>query len=224
MCYNIYNKINQRVFIMMILKQTKAEIANTITHGLGIFLAFSGAIALIMKNIGEEWQTIFSMIIFSAGLILMYCASTVYHLVLPGKVKKILRVFDHINIYILIAASYTPILLTSVKGALGWWMFGILWFTALLGTFYKIFLLGRYPKLSLAIYLIMGWSVIFIARPVWLAVPLSAILWIAAEGIFYTVGTYFYSNDDKHQYYHAIWHLFVLAGSISHFIAVWLLI
>ena len=86
---------------MMILKQTKAEIANTITHGLGIFLAFSGAIALIMKNIGEEWQTIFSMIIFSAGLILMYCASTVYHLVLPGKVKKILRVFDHINIYIL---------------------------------------------------------------------------------------------------------------------------
>ena len=103
-------------------------------------------------------------------------------------------------------------------------MFGILGFTALLGTFYKIFLLGRYPKLSLAIYLIMGWSVIFIARPVWLAVPLSAILWIAAEGIFYTVGTYFYSNDDKHQYYHAIWHLFVLAGSISHFIAVWLLI
>ena len=166
---------------MMILKQTKAEIANTITHGLGIFLAFSGAIALIMKNIGEEWQTIFSMIIFSAGLILMYCASTVYHLVLPGKVKKILRVFDHINIYILIAASYTPILLTSVKGALGWWMFGILWFTALLGTFYKIFLLGRYPKLSLAIYLIMGWSVIFIARPVWLAVPLSAILWIRSE-------------------------------------------
>ena len=102
-------------------------------------------------------------------------------------------------------------------------MFGILWSVALLGIFYKIFFLGKYPKVSLAIYLIMGWSVVFIAKPVWDVVPATALLFILLEGIFYTAGTYFYSHDSK-KYYHAIWHIFVLGGTVSHFCAVWFII
>ncbi len=205
------------------IKQTKEEIANSATHLFGAFAVVALALALIIKIDTFSISTLLGAGIFCLSALAMYISSTIYHWALPGKTKKILRYFDHSNIYILIAASYTPILLCGVQGALGWWMFGILWSVALLGIFYKIFFLGKYPKVSLAIYLIMGWSVVFIAKPVWDVVPATALLFILLEGIFYTAGTYFYSHDSK-KYYHAIWHIFVLGGTVSHFCAVWFII
>lgn len=206
------------------MKQTKEELANTVTHFSGVFLAILSSWLLIAKSIGTTGQTLFAVIVFSLSVFLMYTASTIYHWTLPGKTKKMLRYFDHINIYLLIAASYTPILLCSVGGMLGWGMFAFLWVIALGGIFYKIFFLGKYPKLSLAIYLTMGWSVILIARPVWESVPQMALLFILFEGLFYTIGTFFYSRDKKYPYFHAIWHLFVLLGTCMHCMAVWLIL
>lgn len=206
------------------VKQTKEEIANTLTHFSGVLFAGLASWLLIAKSMGNSWQTLFAIIVFSTSIFLMYTASTVYHWTLPGKTKRILRYFDHINIYMFIAASYTPILLCSVGGVLGWGMFAFLWIIALSGVFYKLFFLGRYPKLSLGIYLAMGWSVIFVGRSVWENMPKLALLFILLEGIFYTVGTYFYSKDEKKPYYHAIWHLFVLAGTVTHCTAIWMIL
>lgn len=205
----------------MILQQSKEEIANTLTHLAGVIIAIFAGVLLINKGIGSAWQNLLGISIFSIGMLLMYMASTIYHWTLPGKWKKILRYCDHINIYVLIAASYTPILLCSIGGVLGWSMFGVMWVLALAGTFYKIFFLGKYPRLSLAIYLIMGWSAVFIARPIWNNMPSEALWFILIEGISYTVGTYFYSRDASHSFYHAIWHVFVLGGTMSHIAAVW---
>ncbi|MEG1585419.1 MAG: hemolysin III family protein [Bacteroidales bacterium] len=208
----------------MMIKQTKEEIANTLTHFTGVCLAILSAWVLIAKSIESDWQTGFAVTIFCLSVFLMYLASTIYHWALPGKTKKILRYLDHINIYVLIAASYTPILLCSIGGKTGWFMFAFLWLVALAGSFYKIFFLGKYPRISLGIYLMMGWSVVFIARSVWENMPGMALFFILLEGIFYTAGTYFFSKDADHPYYHAIWHLFVLAGTIMHCAAVWLIL
>lgn len=208
---------------IMLIKQTKEEIANTFTHLIGAVISASLALILIIKSSDLSPGSILGITIFCISAIAMYISSSIYHWALPGKTKRILRYFDHSNIYILIAASYSPVLLCSIKGALGWWMFGALWFIAIMGICYKIFFLGKYPKLSLAIYLMMGWSVVLIARPVWREVPAIALSFIALEGIFYTAGTYFYSHDSK-QYYHAIWHVFVLGGTLSHFAAIWFII
>lgn len=203
------------------MKQTKEEIANTLTHFAGVLIALSTAWLFIIKSFMGEWETRFAAIIFSISVLFMYTASTVYHWTPPGKAKKILRYFDHINIYVLIAASYTPILIVSVGGVLGWIMFAIMWILVLAGSFYKIFFLGKYPRLSLFIYLIMGWAVVFIAKPVYESMSALALIFILCEGIAYTTGTYFYANDSKYPYFHAIWHVFVLAGTIFHGLAVW---
>lgn len=168
-----------------------------------------------------DWQTQFAIMLFSCAVLLMYSASSIYHWTIPGRTKQILRYVDHINIYTLIAASYTPILLCSIKGVLGWSMFLFLWSAALVGAIYKLFFLGKYPKLSLVLYLSMGWSALFIARSVWINLPKIALFCILLEGVFYTVGTYFYANDRKQPYFHATWHLFVLLGTIMHCLAIW---
>lgn len=206
------------------LKQTKEEIANTLTHLLGILVACATGGVLITKALQSSWQSLLGVIVFSVGMLLMYVASTVYHWALPGKWKHILRYCDHINIYVLIAASYTPILLCAIGGKLGWWVFGGMWTMALIGALYKIFFLGKYPRLSLAIYLTMGWSVVFIAKSVWHNMPAIALGCILLEGISYTLGTYFYSRDKQTPYYHAIWHLFVLGGTAAHVAAVWFIL
>lgn len=206
------------------LKQTKEEIANTLTHLAGIGVAFGAGGLLIAKGMAASRQSLLGVIIFSVGMLLMYSASTIYHWTLPGKWKQTLRYLDHINIYVLIAASYTPILLCSIGGVLGWSVFAAMWGMALIGAFYKIFFLGKYPRLSLAIYLTMGWSVVFIAKSVWQNMPTIALWCILIEGISYTIGTYFYSRDTSTPYYHAVWHLFVLGGTASHIAAVWFII
>ena len=156
---------------------------------------------------------------FTCGMLVMYACSTLYHWWMPGTRKRLWRIFDHISIYVMIAASYTPICIGVVGGALGWTVFGLLWGVVVAGTIYKATAIDRFPRLSLLLYLVMGWSVVFVAKPVFLSLSTPALLCILLEGLFYTGGTYFFAHD-KRPYFHGIWHIFVLLGSISHWAAV----
>lgn len=190
------------------------EQGNTWTHLIGVVFALS-SIWMVWPAVGKGWEWAFGVIFFIVGMFLMFLCSTLYHWVRPGMAKNVLRRLDHISIYVMIACSYTPVCVSVIGGWLGWTVFGIQWAMVIGGTFYKIFAFGKYPKLSLAIYLVMGWCVLFIIPKVYaLLSPLSFYL-LLAEGLFYTAGTYFFAHD-KHKYFHPIWHVFVLLGSIAH--------
>lgn len=213
------------------------EVINGVTHFVGVVLA-PVMLMLLLAAISDNGAAaassgcgtvlsygaskLLASIVFCAGAFMLYTSSAIYHWMLPGRLKNILRYADHINIYVLIAASYTPILICVVGGTLGWAMFFVLWGFALLGAVYKIFFLTRWPRLSLTLYLIMGWSCVFIAVPVWQNLPVPSLACIFAEGFFYTVGSYFFVHDSR-RYFHALWHVFVLLGTVSHFAAVWII-
>ena len=158
------------------------------------------------------------------GMLLMFASSTLYHAVTQPVHKARLRIFDHISIYVMIAGSYSPICLTVLGGWMGWAVFGFLWACVLAGIVGKLIALGKHPRLSLALYLAMGWTALLILWPMWQHMPHAAFWWIVAEGLFYTVGAYFFRLDEQHAYYHAIWHVFILLGAISHTIALWLIL
>lgn len=187
---------------------------NTWTHLAGAVFALS-SIWMVWPAVKISWQMAFGVIFFIVGMFLMFLSSTIYHWVHPGMAKNILRRCDHISIYVMIACSYTPICVGVVGGWIGWTLFGVQWAAVIGGTFYKIFAIGKYPRLSLIIYLVMGWSVLFVAEPVFSRLSTTALLLLLAEGIFYSAGTYFYAHDE-HKHFHAIWHVFVLLGAISH--------
>ena len=170
---------------------------------------------MVWPAVHQGWQMAFGVIFFIVGMFLMFLSSTIYHWVHPGIAKDVLRKLDHISIYVMIACSYTPICVGVVGGWIGWTVFGVQWAAVIGGTFYKIFALGKYPKLSLALYLVMGWSVLLVIEPVMSRLSWLAISFLFAEGLFYTAGTYFFANDKK-LHFHAIWHVFVLLGAISH--------
>ena len=159
------------------------------------------------------------VIFFVVGMFFMFLSSTIYHWLRPGKVKQIMRKLDHISIYVMIAFSYAPICLGVVGGWLGWTVFGFLWAVVLGGTFYKIYAIGKWPKLSLALYLLMGWSVLLVFKPVMERLEPISMALLLAEGIFYTSGTYFFAHDSKNNF-PAIWQVFVLLGAMAHFLAV----
>lgn len=192
----------------------KSEQGNTWTHFAGAVFALS-SIWMVWPAVKISWQMAFGVIFFIVGMFLMFLSSTIYHWVHPGMAKNILRRCDHISIYVMIACSYTPICVGVVGGWVGWTLFGVQWAAVIGGTFYKIFAIGKYPRLSLIIYLVMGWSVLFVAEPVFSRLSTTALLLLLAEGIFYSAGTYFYAHDE-HKHFHAIWHVFVLLGAISH--------
>lgn len=200
---------------------SKEEIFNTVTHLVGVVFTLSIAWYSIYLGYSKTatWQDAFGVTFFVSGMLLMFLSSSLYHWVKPGRAKRRLRIFDHISIYVMIAASYTPICVSVVGGALGWSVFGLLWGATIVGMFFKIFALGKNPKVSLILYLVMGWSIILIAEPVFTRLNLMAIIWIVLEGLFYTGGTYFFAKDSK-PYYHGIWHIFVLAGAVSHQMAI----
>jgi len=152
--------------------------------------------------------------------LLVYTCSTLYHSFHQPKVKRVLHILDHISIYFMIAGSYTPFVLTYLYNTTGITLLSILWGLTIIGSFFKLFFTGRFEKLSVALYLIMGWMIVFIARPVVANLPMDCILMILAGGLSYTIGVIFY-RWEKSPYHHAIWHLFVLGGSICHYIAVW---
>ena len=200
------------------LQRTSVEKANALTHLFGALLAIPAGWYVIANGFLKSTDVGVSMVIFSIGFFVLYLASFLYHWVVNPKTKLLLRHFDHANIYVLIAASYTPVWLAVVGGTLGKVFFIVIWAVALAGIIYKIVALGKYPKLSLAIYLIMGWSVLFAAKPVYEKLSAFQICFIIAEGVFYSVGTYFYSKKER-PWFHVIWHFFVLAGTACHYVA-----
>ena len=193
---------------------SKGEQGNTWIHFIGVVFALS-SIWMVWPAIDTSWQMAFGVIFFIIGMFLMFLSSTIYHWLRPGIAKDILRKCDHISIYVMIACSYTPICVGVIGGWVGWTVFGFLWFVALVGSIVKIVAIGKRPKLSLAMYLVMGWSVLFIFPTVWAKLSALSLIFLFSEGILYTVGTYFFAND-KLPHYHAIWHVFVLLGAIAH--------
>ncbi len=200
-------------------RRTNEERFNTLTHLAGVVFTLIAAWFILRLGYTSNWKNAFGTTFFTCGMLLMYAASTLYHWQMPGRGKRVLRVMDHISIYVMIAASYTPVCIGVVGGALGWTVFGILWGVAVAGAVYKITAMGRWPRLSLLLYLVMGWTFVFIAQPVCERISTAALVCLLAEGLFYTSGTYFFAHD-THRYFHGIWHIFVLLGSVAHWLAV----
>ena len=197
------------------------EIFSSSIHGFGIIFGIASlAVLTAFSSVyGNAW-TVVSTTIFSASMILLYTASTLYHAVVSQKAKKILKKFDHISIYYLIAGSYTPFLLVNLRGVLGWVIFGIIWFLALLGTVLKLTTSPSGTKIwSISLYLAMGWLIVFATKPLVSNINMTGLVFLILGGLFYTGGIAFYVWKSK-KYTHAIWHFFVLAGTIMHFFAV----
>lgn len=195
------------------------EILNAVTHGIGTVLAIVAlTVMLITYNDGGPWH-LMSCIIYGISLVLLYLASTLYHSFTNEKLKALFKFFDHAAIYILIAGNYTPFALIPLHGSLGWTIFGTIWALAAVGIVFKMFYVKRFKILGTICYLLMGWFAIVIIEPLLQALPIEAIYWMIGGGLFYTVGAVFYLVK-RIPYNHAIWHLFVLAGSAAHFVAI----
>ena len=201
-------------------RQVREELLNALTHGLGATAALAGGALLVTLAAlhGDRWQ-LAGAIVFGTCLLLLYLASTLYHAIQHPVAKGRLKVFDHCAIYLLIAGTYTPFTLVGLRGPWGWGLFAAIWTLALAGVVFKLFFTGRFKRLSTIIYLAMGWLVIVAIKPLLGALDAWTLGWLLAGGLFYTLGTVFYHRPSL-RYSHAIWHLFVLAGSVSHFIAV----
>jgi len=200
----------------------RAERFNSITHLLGAAFALAGLVFLVVRaSLTHDPWKIVSAGIYGGTLVALYFSSALYHSV-QGKAAFILQKFDHAAIYLLIAGTYTPFTLVTLRGAWGWSLFGVVWGLALAGILQELLFKKRRNILSVVLYLVMGWIVVIVARPVLRALPGSGIFWLVAGGLFYTFGVVFYALDTKFMYSHGIWHLFVLAGSASHYAAIYL--
>ena len=196
------------------------ELANAITHGLGVLLALAGGISLIVLSASQAGvREVISAAVFTTTLVMMYAASTLYHAVSHTRIKQRLKVFDHCAIFLLIAGTYTPFTVAILKGTLGWSLFGVVWGLAVAGIVMKWFFTGRMRLLSTLIYVLMGWIAIVAVVPISRALAPATLYWLLGGGVAYTAGTLFYHNR-RIPYSHTIWHLFVLTGSACHFIAI----
>jgi hemolysin III len=196
------------------------ELANVITHGIGAALGIAGLGALMVgaARHGDIWRIV-SFSIYGATLILLYLASVFYHGARTPRAKRLLQFFDHAAIYLLIAGTYTPFTLVSLRGAWGWTMFGLIWGLALTGIILNVFFFGRLGFVSTVLYLLMGWLVVIAIKPVMDALSVRGLVWLVAGGLSYTIGVIFYAWH-RLPYAHPIWHLFVLAGSTFHYFAI----
>lgn len=195
------------------------EIANAVSHGFGLLAILAAAPFLL----AAAWRhgsigSILGAALFAGSAALLYLASTLYHAV-PVRRKGFFRMLDHLAIFFLIAGTYTPFALGPLRGSLGWTIFAVAWLLAFAGVFFKVFARFRFPYLSTAMYIGMGWLAVFIIRPLAAHLPLVGLLWIVAGGVAYTAGVLFY-HWERLRYSHLIWHLFVLAGTGCHFVAV----
>lgn len=200
---------------------TTEEIVNSITHGIGALLSIIALIILIIVagQQGDIWHLV-SFSIYGSTLVLLYLSSTLYHSFTNPKIKNLFARFDHISIFLLIAGTYTPILLTTLRGPWGWTLFAIIWAMAVAGAVIRSIYLHRFRKLMVAIYLVMGWMAILAAKQIYELMPGISIWFLVLGGLAYSIGVIFY-NWRKLPYSHGIWHLFVLAGSILHFFAIY---
>lgn len=196
------------------------EIANSVTHGVGVVLSIGGLAVLtaFASVLGNAWHIVSSSI-YGATLILLYASSTLYHSIQIPRVKRIFQVIDHSAIFLLIAGTYTPFTLVSLRGAWGWSLFGVVWGLAVIGILFQVTRLRKWPVISLVLYVSMGWAVIVATKPLLTAIAPGGLLLLLIGGLSYTVGIVFYVWR-RLPYHHAIWHVFVLAGSAFHFFAI----
>jgi hemolysin III len=199
---------------------TLEEIANTVTHGIGLLLSIAGFVVLLVLAIlrGTAWHIV-ACSIYGATLICLYSASTLYHAVVSPRLKRALKIFDHSAIYLFIAGTYTPFLLLNLRGPWGWSLLAVIWGLALAGVLSKFWFVDHSEHLSTAVYVLMGWLVLIATKPVLAHVPSTTLLWLLAGGLFYSAGVIFYAWK-RLPYSHAVWHVFVLAGSTCHYFAV----
>jgi hemolysin III len=199
----------------------KSERFNSISHLIGAVLALAGAVVLVVvASRGGDTRRIVSFSIYGATLFLLYLISTLYHGLPTGRAKHVFRVLDHQAIYLLIAGSYTPFTLVTLDGIVGWWLFGAIWGMAVLGL-----VLDALPRrgarvVPLIIYFVMGWLIVLAINPLLAALPRAGFIWLLTGGLLYTSGIVFFALDRRYPWMHGVWHLFVLAGSISHYVAI----
>jgi hemolysin III len=198
----------------------REELANTLSHGLGLMLAIAATPVLIIGAAsGGNTADVVGSSVFAGTMVLLYLTSTWYHAVPKSRLKDRLRRLDHAAIYLLIAGTYTPFTLGVLGGPWGWTLFGLVWSAAAIGVFEKLISGVRHPRLSTVLYLVMGWLALIAIRPLVLNVPAEGLGWLVAGGLSYTLGTVFYTARHM-RYHHLIWHLFVLSGTTCHFFAV----
>ncbi|MEJ2455146.1 MAG: hemolysin III family protein [Candidatus Thiodiazotropha sp.] len=199
----------------------KGERFNSISHLVGAALALAGVVVLVVAASHDgNVRRIVSFSIYGSTLFLLYVISTLYHGLPIGRAKQVFRVLDHQAIYLLIAGSYTPLTLISLNGVVGWWMFGLIWGMAVLGLVLDALPIRGARILPMIIYFTMGWMIVLAIKPLLEVLPFAGFIWLLAGGVFYTSGIVFYALDRRHPWMHGVWHLFVLAGSISHYVAI----
>lgn len=196
------------------------EIANSISHGIGVLAAIAVTPFLIMKALPLGAAAVTGAIIFGVTMIILYLSSTLYHAFQHSKTKLLFRVFDHSAIFLLIAGTYTPFTLTVLPGAWGWTLLGIIWVLAVAGVVMKSIRNVGTSKLSIALYVGMGWLALLAAKPLYETLPGWGLFWLLAGGVMYSTGVLFFAYDHRVRYNHFIWHLFVLAGTACHVVAV----
>ena len=209
-----------RAHIEQRLYSLKEDIANSVTHGLGAIASVVGLAVLVgFAAMNGDAQDVVAVSIFGASMILLYTSSTLYHSIPHDGARKVFKVMDHASIYLLIAGSYTPFALISLRGDLGWEIFTIIWSLAAVGVAFKLFFTGKFDKLSTVIYLAMGWLIVFYGKSIMDVIPEGGLWLLLAGGLSYTVGVVFYVWD-RLPFNHAIWHLFVLGGTVCHYLSV----
>lgn len=199
----------------------KEEIANSITHGMGVVLSIIGFVLLLYKSIAQGSVChVVSCAFYGGSLFLLYIISTLYHAITHPVAKKVLRRLDHISIYLLIFGTYMPLTLIALKGPFGWTLFGLECGCCVFGIAFKAVFGTKFEIVSTLFYLLMGWIAVFAIKPMYAVISGKGLFWIVAGGLFYTLGVLFFAIDKKVSYFHAVWHVFVLLGSICHFFTV----
>jgi len=194
-------------------------LANAITHGIGALLALLGAVYMIAASTrGSAWQVV-SCSVFCATLVLVYVCSTLYHSLVRTRARHVFHILDHSSIYLLIAGTYTPFCLVTLRGPVGWTLFGVVWSLAVAGVIFKSFAVDRFELASAIVYLAQGWFIVVAVVPLVHTLGWHGVMWLGAGGVAYTLGIIFFALD-RLRYFHALWHLFVLAGSIFHYFGI----
>lgn len=199
----------------------REEFYNWLTHGIGFALSILGFVLMLFYKTHDTLQSILGVILYGSSLMLLYFASTIYHFEKRESRKNKLRILDHISIYFLIAGTYSPVVLITLDGSLGWQLFWIVWGIALFGTILKLFFTGKFEVLSILLYLVMGWLIVFDIKFLYAKTDFLGLLLLFLGGFFYTVGILFYARE-RIFFNHVIWHIFVLLGSIFHFLFIFL--
>ena len=196
------------------------DIANSVTHGVGAALSIAGMTLLVVLATlkGDPWRIV-SLSIYGSTLVALYLTSTLYHGIQSPRAKEIFRRLDHVAIFLLIAGTYTPFTLVTIRGGVGWFLFATVWTLAVVGVLLKAFFMGRFEKTSVALYLAMGWVALLTIKPAMAAFPMWGMVGVLIGGLFYSLGVVFYVWE-RLPFNHSIWHVFVLAGSASHFFTI----